>query len=130
MSSTTTQIDEKLALYLKENFGYEDELLTKMRTEFTDLGLPDISISAEQGAFMQFIIKSNGIKNIVEIGSLFGYSAITMARAIEGEGKVTAVEHTARYCDMINVNAGRAGVSDKVEAVNMTGLDFLKSCDA
>ena len=40
---------------------------------------------------MQFIIKNNKIKKILEIGTFTGYSALTMALAID-DGNITCLD--------------------------------------
>ncbi len=128
MSYEPTHITKEILEYLYRNFSVEDEFLKQLKRESLQLGMPDITISPEQGAFLQFLIKSTGTKNILEIGSLGGYSAITMAKALPKGGHLIAVEQTLFYCDFIRNKAKQAGLNN-IEVINKQGIKFLKEYD-
>ena len=47
-----------------------------------------MQISETQGHFLQLIIKINNVKNCLEIGTLTGFSTLTMALALPNGGKI------------------------------------------
>ena len=73
--------------YIRDLFGHEDALLKKINTT-DDL----INIRAEDARILEFLIKSCGIKTIIEVGTLAGYSAIRMARALPDDGHLYTLE--------------------------------------
>lgn len=110
-----TPLTEKIYDYLLENFSAEDDFLRSLNSEAQQLGMPPIQVAPEQLAFMQVMLRSMGAKNVLEIGSLAGYSSIGMARALPEGGKVVAFELNPAYADFIRRKAEEAGVADKIE---------------
>lgn len=126
MSSRPTEITSDIYNYLLNNFSAEDEFLANLKKEASSQGIPEICISPEQGRFLQFYLKSINAKNVLEIGSLAGYSAIVMARALPEDGKLIAVEINPRNADFIRNQAEKAGLSNIIEVVNQDAQDFVK----
>lgn len=125
MSSSPTQVTEEIYQYLRKNFSSEDDFLRQLKQEAKEAGIPEICISEEQGKFLQFFLKSINAKYVLEIGSLAGYSAITMARALPKGGKLIAVEINEKNARFIEQMAERAGLADKIEVINADAKDFL-----
>lgn len=126
MSSRPTEITNEIFNYLLDNFSAEDEFLVNLKKEATKEGIPEICISPEQGRFLQFYLKSINAKYVLEIGSLAGYSAIVMARALPEDGKVIAIEINPRNADFIRNQAEKAGLSHIIEVVNQDAQNFVK----
>ncbi|TNE35284.1 O-methyltransferase [bacterium] len=125
MSSSPTQVTEEIYQYLRKNFSSEDDFLKNLKKEANEAGIPEICISEEQGKFLQVLLKSIRAKYVLEIGSLAGYSAITMARALPEDGKLVAVEISSKNAEFIEQKALDAGLSHKIEVVNADAKDFL-----
>lgn len=126
MSQKPTPIDEKLFEYLKNNFSSEDEFLSKLVEEARAEGIPDISISPEQGLFMQFFLRTIKAKYVLELGTLAGYSAITMARVLPADGKLITVETEYDHALFATRKIKEAGLDDIIELQNSDALEFLK----
>lgn len=126
MSSRPTEITQDIFNYLVENFSAEDEFLLNLKKEATEAGIPEICISPEQGNFLQFYLKSINAKNVLEIGSLAGYSAIVMARALPEDGKLIAVELNPKNAEFIEKQVEKAGLSHIIEVVNQDAQKFVK----
>lgn len=127
MSSRPTQITNEIFEYLLDNFSAEDDFLAKLKVDATKENIPEICISAEQGRFLEFYLKSINAKYVLEIGSLAGYSAITMARALPEGGKVIALEIFKKNADFIRNKVKEAGLEDKIEVINEDAAKFLKT---
>lgn len=126
MSLKQTEITIEIENYLIKNFGSEDAFLSQLQEEARQKNMPEISISPLQGAFLQFLIKVLNARYVLEIGSLAGYSAITMAKALPKGGKLIAVEINSEYAQFIQKKVKEAGLDDVVEVVNQSGMEFLK----
>ena len=87
------KIDENLEKYIREN-SYDLHPVQKNIIEYNNsLGSQKkMQISVTQSYFFQFLIKTNNIKNILEIGTFTGYSALTMALALPKNGKITCLD--------------------------------------
>lgn len=125
MSSSPTQVTEDIYQYLRQNFSSEDEFLANLKKDAKAEGIPEICISEEQGKFLQVFLKSIRAKYVLEIGSLAGYSAITMARVLPDDGKLVAVEISEKHSNFIKRKVEEAGLSHKVEVINSDAADFL-----
>lgn len=127
MSAKTTVVTPELDEYLHTKFSSEDEIMRKVLENADKKGLPRIHISGNQARFMQFLLKAMGARFVLEIGSLAGYSAISMARALPNDGKVIAVEMNPEYVGIIKENAKIAGVENKIEVICDDGRNFVEN---
>jgi predicted O-methyltransferase YrrM len=78
-------------------------------------GLPPINVAANQGKMLELIARSMGARRILEIGTLGGYSAIWLARALPDGGKLVSLEIDQSYAEVAVANIVRAGFSDRAE---------------
>ena len=79
-------------------------------------------IEKESIAYIMKFIKNNHIRNILEIGSAIGYSAILMASASK-EVKVTTIERDeSRYMECLK-NVKKCGFDKEVNVVFQDALD-------
>lgn len=68
-----------------------------------------------QGQLMRMLVQMSGAKDILELGTFTGYSAICMAAATPEEGHVDTLEINDELEDLILEGFERAGVSGKVD---------------
>ena len=85
-------IFERVDDYISNLLAPEDEVLKQAIVSLEKENIPQISISANQGKFLQVMAKLVKAKRILELGTLGGYSTIWMARALPGEGKLISLE--------------------------------------
>ncbi len=96
------------------------ELLLEMENYAKEKNVP--IIEKESIAFIMKFIKANNIKNILEIGSAIGYSAILMASSNQ-ETKVTTIERDeTRYMECLK-NVKKAGLDKKINVVFQDALE-------
>lgn len=100
--------------YFTERLGLDDDALAAAQRDCHSAGLPPISVSAPQGKLLQLLALAIGARNILEIGTLGGYSAIWMARALPEGGRLVSLELDARHAEVATRNLERAGVAAKV----------------
>jgi predicted O-methyltransferase YrrM len=77
--------------------------------------LPRINVTPYQGKFLQVLAQMRGAKNILEIGTLGGYSAIWLARALPQDGRLTTLEADSRHVQIARENISFAGLDASVE---------------
>jgi predicted O-methyltransferase YrrM len=78
-------------------------------------GLPPINVSANQGKLLMLFARMLNARNILEIGTLGGYSTIWMARGMAEGGRLITLEYEAKHAEVATANLVRAGLSDRVE---------------
>jgi predicted O-methyltransferase YrrM len=90
-----------------------------------EAGLPSINVSANQGKLLMLFARMLNARNILEIGTLGGYSTIWMARGLAEGGRLITLEYEAKHAEVAMANLVRAGVSDRVEIRVGRALDTL-----
>jgi predicted O-methyltransferase YrrM len=80
-----------------------------------EAGLPSINVSANQGKLLMLFARMLNARNILEIGTLGGYSTIWMARGLAEGGRLITLEYEPRHAEVAMANLVRAGLSDRVE---------------
>jgi predicted O-methyltransferase YrrM len=111
--------------YIDGLFAPEDPVLTAAVADAEAAGLPPIQVSAGQGKFLYLLAKLVGARRILEVGTLGGYSAIWLARALPADGRLVTLELEQRHADVASANLERAGLADKVEIIVGSALDSL-----
>jgi predicted O-methyltransferase YrrM len=89
-------------------------------------GLPPISVSPALGKFLHLTAKSISAARILEIGTLGGYSAIWLARALPPNGRLISLELNEQYAALARQNLDRAGVGHIVEIRTGPALESLQ----
>ena len=77
-------------------------------------GLPSIQISASQGKLLHLLALAQGAQRILEIGTLGGYSAIWLARALPSDGHLVTLERDPRHAEVARQNFELAGLADRI----------------
>ncbi|MEU3828799.1 methyltransferase [Streptomyces sp. SID486] len=111
--------------YLISNLSPDDDALRAALRESEAAGLPGISVTAAQGKFLQLLAQLQGARNVLEIGTLGGYSTIWMARALPEDGRLISLEYNARHADVATRNIARAGLDRIVEVRVGPALESL-----
>jgi predicted O-methyltransferase YrrM len=84
------------------------------------------SIGPIKGKIVAKIVKRYKPRNILEIGTLYGYSAILMASMLpSSDGKVVTIEIDKSIAEAANKNIENAGLSDKIEIIIGNALDVI-----
>ena len=115
--------------YVVRLFAPEDELLVSLREEADRTGLPPISISPDTGRLLQVLLTAIRAERVLEVGTLGGYSAIWIARALGAGGSLLTIEVDPHHAEFARRYLARAGVETKVEIRVGRALDVLASLD-
>ncbi len=67
-----------------------------------------------QGQLMRMIVQISGAKNILELGTFTGYSAICLASALPQDGHLDTLELNDELEDLILEGFERAGLEDRI----------------
>jgi predicted O-methyltransferase YrrM len=88
-------------------------------------GLPSIDVAPNQGKLLHVLALATGARRILEIGTLGGYSAIWLARALPPDGRLVTLEVEPKHAAVAQANLDRAGLSAKVEIRVGPAMDSL-----
>ncbi len=103
----------------------EDPVLDAALADSAAAGLPPIEVSPQSAQLLGLLVRIAGARRVLEIGTLGGYSAICLARAVGPGGSVTTLEYEPRHADVARRNLERAGVADRVQILVGAALDTL-----
>src|SRR5208337_1739306 len=88
-------------------------------------GLPPIQVSPNQGKLLMLLAQLQGARNILEIGTLGGYSTIWLGRGLSQGGRLITLEADPKHADLARGNIARAGLADVVEIILGRAIDTL-----
>nr|AUB29461.1 SAM-dependent methyltransferase [Flammulina velutipes] len=112
----TTIEDWAASAELTNSYLLDDDLALQAALKNTEeKGLPfEIAVPAEQGKLLQLLATSIRAKRILEIGTLGGYSAIWLARALPEDGELITLELNEKHAQVARENIAIAGLTSKV----------------
>ena len=92
-------------------------------------GIPAIQVGPAEGRLLQLLLRLAGAKKVVEVGTLVGYSAINMARALPADGHVWSVEFEQKHAEVARKNIAAAGLAERISVHVGAGRDVLPTLD-
>lgn len=125
MSEESTRVGADHFRYIAEHTTREDAFLAGLKEAAAAAGIPPIWIAPEQASFMQILLRAAGAKEVVEVGTLAGYSAIVMARALGESGRVRTIEIEPKHAAFAREWAAKSGVAGRIEVHLGGGMDVL-----
>jgi predicted O-methyltransferase YrrM len=120
-----TEVDR----YVGDLLAPHDDALEAALRASVEAGLPPIQVSPPQGKLLQLLAQVRGAKTILELGTLGGFSAIWLARALPPGGRLITVEADPRYAEVARASIERAGLAEIVELRVGPGLEVLLDLD-
>lgn len=102
-----------------------DGALTQAIASSAHAGLPEIAVAPAQGRLLEVLARAVGARRILEIGTLAGYSAIWLGRALPAGGELITLEIDPARAQLARENVARAGLHAKVDVVTGPALDSL-----
>ena len=118
---TWTAVDD----YLNDLIVRPDPALADALKASQAAGLPEIAVTAAQGKLLELMARAMGARRILEIGTLGGYSAIWLARALPAGGRLVTLEYNPKHAEVARANFARAGLAEVTEVRVGAGLDLM-----
>lgn len=115
--------------YIRTLFAPETPALQAVRAA---LSAPEdrISISPQEGKLLQLLIRMAGIKTVVEIGTLGGYSALWMAEALPAGGKIFTLEKDPARAHLARTHFAKFDTAKKITLVEGDAAQTLAALSA
>jgi caffeoyl-CoA O-methyltransferase len=92
-------------------------------------GVPAIQVGPSEGKMLGLLLRMIGAAKVVEVGTLVGYSAIHMARALAPGGHLWSIEFDPRHAEIARDNVAAAGLAGRVTVLVGAGRDVLPSLE-
>lgn len=93
----------------------EHSVLRELREETSKMQLATMQVAPEQAQFMQMLIRLIQAKNVLELGTFTGYSALAMALALPDDGHVITCDISTEWTDKAHPFWRKAGQDKKIE---------------
>ena len=86
-----------------------------------------MQIAPEQGHFLAFLVRLIGARNVLEIGTFTGYSALAVALTLPPEGRLVACDVSEEWTSIGRKHWLEAGVAERIELRIGPALDTLET---
>jgi len=127
MSENATLVTAQHFDYIAERTVDEDDFLKDLKEAARQAEIPAIWIEPAQASLLQILLRLRQAHDVVEVGTLAGYSAIVMARALPADGKLRTIELLDKHADFAEEWISRSDVADRVEVHRGPGADVLST---
>lgn len=98
-----------LSGYVARVYQPEDEVLREIRERSARAGLPDIQVAALDARHLEVLARAVGARKAVEIGTLGGYSGVSIMRGMGEDGVLETVELEPKHAAVARESFVRAG---------------------
>lgn len=122
--------DPELARYLFEVYKPEDPQLREIRERSGGAGLPGIQVAALDARHLEVLVRMTGVRKAVEIGTLAGYSGVSIVRGMLPDGVLYTIEADPHHADVAAQTFRQAGISDRVRQLRGEAKQVLPALAA
>ncbi|HEX7614665.1 MAG TPA: O-methyltransferase [Thermoanaerobaculia bacterium] len=115
--------------WLAKTHAPHDEALARAFDAPAAHGMPAIQLGTSEAKAVALLLKLVGARKVVEVGTLAGYSALVMARALPADGRLWTVEFDPKHARVARENLAAAGLAGKVTVLEGAGVDVLPTLE-
>ncbi|CAN5166610.1 O-methyltransferase [soil metagenome] len=109
-------LPEALELYVEQHTAEETDLLRQLNRETNArIMMPRMLSGHLQGRFLAMMSHMIKPKNILEIGTYTGYSAICLAEGLQEGGTLYTIDINEELEDLVRGYFDKAGIADKTQ---------------
>lgn len=112
--------------YIENIFLPQDDDLDFAIAESKRNNLPPIQITRVFGRILYLFAKSHQPQNILELGTLGGYSTLCLAKALQKNGKIITIEHNEEYAAVARTNFTNAKLEKQIDLRIGEAIHILK----
>ena len=125
MKLEAVQVTAEIEGYMESLLPARDPVLIRIEGEVSRENVPAVGPSV--GQLLYLLLKLGGLRDVLELGTATGYSAIWLARGCSG--RVVTLETEPGRAERARGNLREAGLADRVEVVEEEGLAYLLDTD-
>ncbi len=115
----------ELYAYMLDKSLREHPSLESLRKETSSMELANMQVAPEQAQFMQFLLHLIRAKNVLELGTFTGYSALAMSLALPDDGRLITCDISAEWTKRAPIFWEEAKQDHKIELRLGRALDSL-----
>jgi caffeoyl-CoA O-methyltransferase len=129
MPPVKAQVTQELVDYLARH-ARQDEVLARVARETETMPSAVMATPPDEAALLTMLARLTGARRALEVGTFTGYGAISIARGLAGDGRLTCLELDEEYAATARRNLEDAGLTDRVEVVVGPALESLRAMPA
>ncbi len=129
MEKELGQNSTEIAAYFDKLLNPEDEILRIIRERSREHGLPEIQVARYDARHLEVLVRSMRISRAVEIGTLGGYSGVSLLRGLIGDKKLYTFELNKRNAEVASDAFALAGFKNEVEIFIGPALENLQKIE-
>ncbi|HIF06769.1 MAG TPA: SAM-dependent methyltransferase [Gemmatimonadetes bacterium] len=115
MARRTNNLPDDLYEYLLDVSLREPPVMRRLREKTASLENARMQIGPEQGQLMALLVELIGARNVLEVGTFTGYSALAVARALPDDGHLVACDVSEEWTAIGRPYWEEAGVAHKID---------------
>lgn len=118
-----------LLAFVDDIHAVEDEALRLAFTAPERENMPAIQVSRSEARWLEWLVRLIGACKAVEVGTLAGYSALRIARALPAHGRLWTLENEPHHAEVARRNLARAGMAERVQVCLGDALHTLSGLE-
>jgi caffeoyl-CoA O-methyltransferase len=123
-------LNSELHDYLVDHSSFRDGATAEVEQAARDLGeLEEMQIGGDQAALITLLVRAIGARRALEVGTFLGYGAMSIARGLPEDGRLTCCELNEDYAERAHEHLSHAGLADRVEIRVGPALETLTGLD-
>jgi predicted O-methyltransferase YrrM len=115
LSNRTLSLNDRVYDYLLAVSVNESDVMARLREETAGIEFSEMQIAPEQGQFMALLVKLIGARRALEIGTFTGYSSISIASALPGDGELICCDDSEEWTAMAKKYWRLSGLDDRIQ---------------
>ncbi|HUE38431.1 MAG TPA: class I SAM-dependent methyltransferase [Candidatus Binatia bacterium] len=128
MSDKFTTLTPALHAYAERFSVRDDAVLARLAAETAALGdIARMQVAADEGALLTLLVRAIGARSAVEIGTFTGYSGISIARGLPGDGRLLCCDISEEWTAIARRYFREAKVDHKIDLKIAPALDTLRA---
>jgi caffeoyl-CoA O-methyltransferase len=121
--------DARLERYVRTTYLPEDDVLREIRERSRAAGLPDIQLAALDARHLEVLARACGARRAVEIGTLAGYSGVSLLRGMPADGRLDTFEIDPAHARVAEESFRRSGFAGRAQIHVGPALERLAELD-
>ena len=106
-----------------------DPRFNKIIEASNEAGLPPISVTSSLGKLLELLVRFQGARRVLEIGTLGGYSTAWLAQGLPPGGKIITLEINPEHATVAQKNLSQFEFSGLIDIQVGDALDTLRTLD-
>ncbi|MCX6406145.1 MAG: O-methyltransferase [Propionibacteriales bacterium] len=112
--------------YVRAVLGGRDPVADSiLRSSLGEHAQPTIQVDDNAARLLELLVRVARPERVLEIGTLFGYSTLHLARGLAGTGTVTSIEVDPAAARLARDNLDAAGLADRVSILVGDAVEVL-----